>query len=105
MIVYTGRRGLHIYDIDRENWVFNSNRPGYNYQDIYYKARGISDESNGDDSSEFNESGEEDIMDEQVEEEKDSSSETISQHASEEEEKTPEHSTLSSIFKEIMEQI
>lgn len=24
MIVYTGRKGLHIYDIDRENWIFNS---------------------------------------------------------------------------------
>lgn len=42
MIVYTGRKGLHIFDIDRENWIFNSSEKGYNYQDIYYKARGES---------------------------------------------------------------
>lgn len=41
MVVYTGRRGLHIFDIDRERWVFNSNKKGYNYQDHYYLARKI----------------------------------------------------------------
>ena len=29
MIVYTGRRGLHIFDIDHEQWVFNSKKPGH----------------------------------------------------------------------------
>jgi len=29
MIVYTGRKGLHIFDIDRERWVFNSRKSGY----------------------------------------------------------------------------
>lgn len=41
MVVYTGRRGLHIFDVDRERWVFNSSQKGYNYQDHYYKARKI----------------------------------------------------------------
>lgn len=29
MIVYTGRKGLHIFDIDREKWLFNSELPEY----------------------------------------------------------------------------
>jgi hypothetical protein len=41
MIVYTGRRGLHIFDIDREKWIFNSKKPGYMYEDIYMKVRNI----------------------------------------------------------------
>ena len=45
MIVYTGRKGLHIFDIDRERWVFNSKKVGYNYQDQYYAARNIVDSS------------------------------------------------------------
>ena len=45
MIVYTGRKGLHIFDIDRERWVFNSKKLGYNYQDQYYAARNIVDSS------------------------------------------------------------
>lgn len=45
MIVYTGRKGLHIFDIDREQWVFNSNRIGYKYQNHYYDAKGIEDTS------------------------------------------------------------
>ena len=44
MIVYTGRKGLHIYDIDRENWVFSSGEGTYKYEDIYYKIKGIENE-------------------------------------------------------------
>ena len=29
MIVYTGRRGLHIFDIDQEKWVINSKKTGH----------------------------------------------------------------------------
>ena len=57
MIVYTGRKGLHIFDIDRENWVFNCNRTDYKYQDIYYQARGIdntSDEEGPQDDEDLN---------------------------------------------------
>lgn len=63
-MVYTGRKGLHIFDIDRERWVFNSPKSGYNYQEVYYNARGI---ANSDDEglpdlesdNNSNESGEE----------------------------------------------
>ena len=44
MIVYTGRRGLHIFDIDQEKWIFNSKNPGYMYEDIYFKVRGVEEE-------------------------------------------------------------
>lgn len=37
MIVYTGRKGLHIYDIDRENWIFNTSVDDYKYERIYYQ--------------------------------------------------------------------
>lgn len=44
MIVYTGRRGLHIFDIDREKWIFNSKKTGYMYEDIYFRVRDIQEE-------------------------------------------------------------
>lgn len=34
MIVYTGRKAVHIFDIDRERWVFNCTDKGYQYDDI-----------------------------------------------------------------------
>ena len=40
MIVYTGRKGIHVFDIDRERWVFNSRKPGFQYEDIYHEVRG-----------------------------------------------------------------
>ena len=39
MIVYTGRKGIHIFDIDRERWVYNSRKIGYQYEDIYHEVR------------------------------------------------------------------
>lgn len=56
MIVYTGRRGLHIFDIDHEQWVFNSKRPGHQYEDIYLRIQrqanhGYDDEDDDDDDS------------------------------------------------------
>ena len=44
MIVYTGRKGLHIFDIDRERWIFNSKKKGYMYEDIYHEVRGVESE-------------------------------------------------------------
>ena len=40
-MVYTGRRGLHIFDIDKENWLMSDKRTGYQYEDIYHKVRNI----------------------------------------------------------------
>ena len=54
MIVYTGRKGLHIFDIDRERWIFNSKKKGYMYEDIYHDVRGVES------GSEDNEDEEED---------------------------------------------
>ena len=45
MIVYTGRKGIHIFDIDRERWVFNSRKAGYQYEDIYHEVREIDSDS------------------------------------------------------------
>ena len=39
MIVYTGRQALHIFDIDRERWVFNSTAIGHQYNNIAENAR------------------------------------------------------------------
>ena len=50
MIVYTGRKGLHIFDIDRERWVFNSEEKGYMYENIYHEVR---KEKNTDRDSEY----------------------------------------------------
>jgi len=48
MIVYTGRKALHIFDIDRERWVFSSTATGYQYDDIAESVRGNpDDESSG----------------------------------------------------------
>ena len=44
MIVYTGRRGLHIFDIDQERWVINSKKPGHQYEDVYFKVRNVPNE-------------------------------------------------------------
>ena len=44
MIVYTGRRGLHIFDIDREKWIFNNKKTGYMYEDIYFRVRDIEED-------------------------------------------------------------
>lgn len=49
MIVYTGRRGLHIFDIDREKWIFNSKKVGYMYEDIYFKVRDVEEEKDSSD--------------------------------------------------------
>ena len=35
LVVYPGRRALHIFDIDKERWVLNSTNPGHQYEDIY----------------------------------------------------------------------
>jgi len=72
MIVYTGRKGLHIFDIDRERWVFNSTKSGYNYEEIYHAARDINSDEEGfySSNSGTNESGEEedeDLEDDQIE--------------------------------------
>ena len=45
MIVYTGRKGIHIFDIDRERWVYNSRKSGYQYEDIYHEVRDIDSDS------------------------------------------------------------
>ena len=34
MIVYTGRKALHIFDIDRERWIFSSALPDHQYEHI-----------------------------------------------------------------------
>ena len=44
MIVYTGRRGLHIFDIDQEKWVINSKKTGHQYEDLYFKVRNVQNE-------------------------------------------------------------
>jgi hypothetical protein len=44
MIVYTGRRGLHIFDIDQERWVINSKKSGHQYEDVYFKVRNVPNE-------------------------------------------------------------
>ena len=56
MIVYTGRKALHIFDIDRERWVFSSTATGYQYDDIAESVRGNpDDESSGTEQEEENE--------------------------------------------------
>ena len=103
MIVYTGRKGLHIFDIDRERWAFNSKKSGYNYQEIYYKAKGI---ENSDDEmgypevlsdEEFNESGEDENS------EGSSSSSSISQIGSGN--NSDDNFDFGSLFTEILLQI
>jgi len=37
-MAYPGRRGLHIFDIENEKWIFNSEKPGHQYDDIYNKV-------------------------------------------------------------------
>lgn len=59
MIVYTGRKGIHIFDIDRERWVFNSKKPGYQYEDIYHEVRSIDSESEIDYDEEWDQDSEE----------------------------------------------
>ena len=49
MIVYTGRKGIHIYDIDRENWIFNSPDQDYKYERIYHQVRQVNDSDEDDD--------------------------------------------------------
>lgn len=95
-----GRKGLHIFDVDREQWVFNSRKPGYNYQDLHYMVKGItnSDEEYGiqdyDDEVE-----EEEVVGQIVEEQKEEQPQQI--------EETKESTTFDfkAIFNEIMRQI
>ena len=35
LVVYPGRRALHIFDLDNEKWIFNSDLRGHNYEDTY----------------------------------------------------------------------
>jgi hypothetical protein len=51
MIVYTGRKGIHVFDIDRERWVFNSRKPGFQYEDIYHDVRGCDSEYDSEDEA------------------------------------------------------
>lgn len=62
MIVYTGRKGLHIFDIDRERWVFNSKEPGYQYEDIYRQVRKSDSEQGSENSQEDGESDGEAVL-------------------------------------------
>lgn len=39
LVVYPGRRALHVFDIDREHWVTSSTKGGHQYEDIYHQAR------------------------------------------------------------------
>ena len=52
--IFTGRRGLHVFDVDHERWLFNSKKEGYMYEDIYYNVRGLTasdeDQSDGSDT-------------------------------------------------------
>jgi len=65
MIVYTGRKGIHIFDIDRERWVYNSRKSGYQYEDIYHEVRDIESESElGYDDEEFSLGSEDEAEDE-----------------------------------------
>ena len=73
MIVIAGRKGLHIFDIDRERWVFNSTKTGYNYQDHYYAARNIEN------SDEEAHAGDSDFVEQHDEEEKLDDLNTINQ--------------------------
>ena len=72
MIVYTGRRGLHIFDIDREHWVFNSKKPGYMYEDIYFEVRDVQEQAESSD-----EETDEQLYDDSQEEEQSESDESF----------------------------
>ena len=51
MIVYPGRKGVHIYDIDRERWVYNGQKPGHPYDEIVAFVQLHPDDSSGDDKT------------------------------------------------------
>ena len=39
IVVYPGRRALHIFDIDKERWIMNSEISGHQYEDIYHEVK------------------------------------------------------------------
>ena len=39
LLVYPGRKALHIFDLEHECWVVNSRVIGHQYEDIYYRVR------------------------------------------------------------------
>jgi hypothetical protein len=44
LMVVPGRRGLHIFDVDREKWIFNSSKNGYKYEDLYYSIKNFNEQ-------------------------------------------------------------
>ena len=36
LVAYRGRRGLYVFDLEVEKWLFISRRKGYMYEDIYH---------------------------------------------------------------------
>lgn len=57
LMVYPGRKGLHIYDIAHQKWLLHSKLPGHQYQDIYFKVSGTIEQEGEDmdDSSDLEE--------------------------------------------------
>ena len=56
-MVTIGRKGLHIYDVDKEEWIMNSTEEGHQYESLHEAiVRGdihsSSDESESDDEME-----------------------------------------------------
>lgn len=39
MLVYPGRKALHVFDLVNEKWIVNSRIIGHQYEDIYYRVR------------------------------------------------------------------
>lgn len=40
LVVYPGRKALHVFDIDKRKWLIHSKQAGHQYQDIYFRVSG-----------------------------------------------------------------
>ena len=49
LMVTIGRKGLHIYDVDKEEWIMNLDGDGYNYEGLHAKLTQIGYESSDSD--------------------------------------------------------
>ena len=39
LVIYPGRRALHIFDVDKEKWIASSTEAGHQYEDLYNNVR------------------------------------------------------------------
>ena len=65
LVVYPGRKALHVFDIDKRKWLLHSKQAGHQYQDIYFRVSGTY-EGEGEDEEE-SEDSDSDLEDDQVE--------------------------------------